>query len=219
MVITIASWKGGQAKSTTAIHLGAYYQQLASTIVIDHDPNRTTSNWAARNQGRKFCVVTETGASKELTSRRYEVVINDTPARPEKLDLAGLVRGSDLVIIPVMPDWFSLETLRGAAQQFKDLQTSALRILLTNVPPPPQKDGREARAALKSLDYPVFKNEIRSVKAFKHAQVQACFVQEIREDPRSFLGWTDYEGVGEEIDAYIASVTGSDTAQPAAQKV
>lgn len=219
MVITIASWKGGQAKSTTAIHLAAYYEDVAPTIVIDHDPNRTTSNWAGRNTSRKFCVVTETGASKELTSHRYEVVINDTPARPENLDLAGLVRGSDLVIIPCMPDWFSLETLRGASDQFKSLNTSALRILLTNVPPAPQTDGREARTALEALDYPLFKHEIRSAKAFKHAQVQASFVQDIRQNPLSSLGWSDYQGVGEEIDAYIASVTGSTQVEAIPQEV
>ena len=46
MVITVASYKGGVGKSTTAIHLAAYLQKKSPTVLIDGDPNRSVCGWA-----------------------------------------------------------------------------------------------------------------------------------------------------------------------------
>ena len=48
MIITVASFKGGVGKTTTAVHLAAYYQRLDKTVLIDGDPNRSSTAWAAR---------------------------------------------------------------------------------------------------------------------------------------------------------------------------
>jgi len=37
MIITLASFKGGVAKSTTAIHLAELLQESAPTLLVDHD--------------------------------------------------------------------------------------------------------------------------------------------------------------------------------------
>lgn len=48
MIITTASFKGGVAKTTTAIHLAAYLQTKGQTLLIDGDPNRSATRWAER---------------------------------------------------------------------------------------------------------------------------------------------------------------------------
>ena len=45
MIITVASFKGGVAKTTTAVHLAAYLQRLAPTLLLDGDPNRQALVW------------------------------------------------------------------------------------------------------------------------------------------------------------------------------
>ena len=41
MIVTVASFKGGVAKSTTAIHLAAFLNARAPAILVDGDPNRS----------------------------------------------------------------------------------------------------------------------------------------------------------------------------------
>jgi chromosome partitioning protein len=43
MIITIASFKGGVSKTTTAVHLAAYLQKRSPTLLIDGDPNRSAT--------------------------------------------------------------------------------------------------------------------------------------------------------------------------------
>jgi chromosome partitioning protein len=48
MILTVASFKGGQAKTTTAVHLAAFLCQDKPTVLIYGDPNRSATGWARR---------------------------------------------------------------------------------------------------------------------------------------------------------------------------
>jgi len=65
MIIAIASLKGGCSKTTTAIHLAAYLQSKAPTLLIDADKNRSALTWA-KPEKLSFKVVSETAAPKYI---------------------------------------------------------------------------------------------------------------------------------------------------------
>jgi chromosome partitioning protein len=47
MIITVASFKGGVGKTTTAIHLAVYMQQKFPSFLIDGDPSSSATEWAS----------------------------------------------------------------------------------------------------------------------------------------------------------------------------
>ena len=95
MIVTVASFKGGQAKTTTAVHLTALLNQHSTALLVDGDPNRSATSWN-RRRGFHFKVVDEKQAVR--FAKEFEHVVIDTQARPTEEDLQALAEGCDLLI-------------------------------------------------------------------------------------------------------------------------
>jgi chromosome partitioning protein len=195
MIITVASFKGGVGKTTTAVHLAAFFQRLDKTVLIDGDPNRSSTAWSARGS-LPFDVADEAMTAK--VARAYEHLIIDTAARPDPDTLKVLVDGCDLLIIPTTPDGLSFDALMLTVEALQKVEAKRYRILLTMTPPKPARDGEIARAALVEQGLPVFSTTIRHLKSFKTAGTQGVLVSDVK-DPRAQFGWGDYVAVGEEL--------------------
>lgn len=196
MIVTVASFKGGVGKSTTAVHLAAHFAKKAKTVLVDGDPNRSASSWARKGK-LPFEVVGEHQAA--LYARECEHLIIDTKARPESEDLKALAQGCHLLILPCTPDPLALEALMLTISALKSLGSNQYRILLTIVPPRPIPEGENARRAIVEAGLPLFDGEVRRLIAFQRAVLDGVTVDQVR-DERALLGWEDYERVGEEVE-------------------
>lgn len=202
-VITVASYKGGVGKTTTAIHLAGYLQHSGQTLLVDGDPNQSCLSWADAGTNEKYpngqlpfkvCHVDE--ASTLASSYKHLVI--DTQARPSDADLKALTEECDLLVLATTPDALALRALLQTVDTLNSLASQNYRILLTAVPSRPNTDGDAARELLKDMGLPVFVANIRQSTAFRKAALEGTLVKNVKAYSSS-LGWRDYLNVGKEL--------------------
>lgn len=193
-ICTVTGYKGGIGKSTTAIHLSAILAQHGKTLLVDGDPNRTCLAWSRRGN-LPFRVEDERKYQKLIREMDYLVI--DTPARPESDDLKTLAEGCDLLILPTTPDVVSLEPTLEITEA---VESANYKLLITLVPPPPNKQGEDLRETLKKNEIPVFETMVRRTVSFAQAAEKGVLVHQTgKKDSASQEAWRDYEKVGREI--------------------
>ena len=195
MIVTVASFKGGVGKTTTAIHLAAFLQGQGETLLVDADPNRSALGWAERGE-LPYPVFNEWDAGP-MAKPSSNVVI-DTQARPTSQDLSSLAESCDLLVLPTTPDILALDALVLTIEYLKGISYDRYRILITSIPPKPSRAGEDVKKLLQEARLPVFNQGIRRLAAFQKAALEGKLVYDIK-DPRAELGWQDYKAVGYEI--------------------
>jgi chromosome partitioning protein len=199
MIITVTSYKGGVGKTTTAIHLAAYLQRLAPTLLVDGDAIRSATKWSQRGEdkGLPFKVVTHAQMVSHV--RNYQHIIIDTEGNPTDDDFKDLATNCDLLIVPAVPESVATDGLTHTLAKLRSLGNTCHRVLLTMVPPKPRTDGQQLRHMLTGQGIPVFASEIPRLAAFEKAAAEGLPVYGVRDDRNAARAWDTYEAVGKEI--------------------
>ncbi len=192
MLISIASFKGGVGKTTTAVHLSAYFQKKGKTVLVDGDPNRSALAWSERGNF-PFQVIDES----ELATRAgdFSNIIIDTPARPSAEELKTLSAESDLLLIPTKPDALSLDALLKIVASLQSFDAQNYKVLLTLVPPR-SNAARDAKAMLDEIKVPYCKTEIHRRAICERAALQGKTVDNLRDGQAA---WEEFSTLGKEI--------------------
>jgi chromosome partitioning protein len=194
MIITVASFKGGVGKTTTAIHLAAFLQNDAETLLIDADPNRSALAWANRG-ALPFAVTDEWQAGDYLPDEGHVVI--DTPARPDPEDLAMLAEACDWLVLPTTPDVLSLDVLALMVAYLEPLAIQNYRVLLTMMPPS-RCIAAPLRPLLHAIQPQIFDHSIRRYAAYQKAAQQGQVVSAVKA-AKAADAWQDYATIGQAL--------------------
>ncbi|MEP7309351.1 MAG: ParA family protein [Acidobacteriota bacterium] len=201
MIVTVANFKGGVAKTTTAIHLAAYLHGKAPTVLLDGDPNRSAMHAWNRRKTLPFEVADIRETARK--SREYEHLVLDTEARPGEDDFKALAQNCDMLVIPTTPGALDTHALVQALGELNNIPGVKYRILLAMVPPQGSgDDARELRTELTGAGVAVFAAEIPQLKAFRRAASQGVVVNAVTDDSAA-RGWKAYEAVAIEMVAAL----------------
>lgn len=162
--------KGGSGKTTIAVHIAVAAQDDGEGVgIIDTDPQASARSWINLREAKEPPVIAvapaEIGRVLGATSGGSLIVI-DTPPHAA-LGAYNVASLADLILMPLRPTMFDLETLEAVASIAKAAQRPAAFIL--NQCHPQGNEAASAREALESYGYPVFPSNIGLRKAYARA--------------------------------------------------
>lgn len=202
MIITVASYKGGVGKTTTAIHLAAFLQKKAPTLLIDGDIIRASTQWMQRSEGKglPFKVVDETQGIKAAREYINGHVVIDTEANPSRVDFKAVAEGCDLLVIPTIAETTATDGLIYTLKALRDIGSARYKILINKTRPKPNRDAEKLRAELheNGIDA-VFSTDIPNLIAFDKASARGVAVCDVKDDDNASRAWAAYQAAGKEI--------------------
>lgn len=185
-IFSLISQKGGAGKSTLARQLAVLAGEEDASILIDRDPQETTTKWWQRKQllqpvpARPDLLSLEgvnlTVAAAALRKRAGATVFVDTrPAVTEPE--AEAARVADLVIVPVRP---SPDDLEAVGETLKILRRLDKRIVVVVNAAKNESRARDARAALSRYPVPVCPTHVGDRTVYLDASLEGRGVGEMR---------------------------------------
>lgn len=182
--IAIIGQKGGTGKTTTTLGL-AVCAELAgfTTAVLDLDPQTNAANWKDRREADAPAVESIQPGRLRQTLKAAEAngadfVFIDTPGKSDTAAIEA-ARVADLVLIPVRPQIFDLETLSAVRDALRVAGSPAAYVVLNGIHPSASRSPDEQREVIaQAFDLPVCPVHLSHRAAFAEAPATGKTPQE-----------------------------------------
>jgi chromosome partitioning protein len=184
-IFSLISQKGGSGKSTLARQLSVLAGEAGVSVLIDRDPQETSTKWWQRRQSLQplperpdlldLNGTDLTAAAKALSTQQGAVFVDTRPAVAEPE--AEAARVADLVVVPVRPSSDDLEAVGETLKILRRLEKRA--VVIVNAAKNEVR-ARDARAALSRYPVPVCPTHIADRAIYLDAALEGRGVGEMR---------------------------------------
>lgn len=149
--IAIIGQKGGTGKTTVAVGLASVAAEAGQAVaLLDLDPQTNAANWKDRRAAENPAVLpTPIGRLKQAfeaaANGGADLLIIDTPGKSDSIAI-GAAKIADVVLIPVAPQIFELETLQSVRELIGMAGNPAAFVVLNELHPSATRLAEEAKA-------------------------------------------------------------------------
>lgn len=187
-VVAIIGQKGGTGKTTLTIGLAVAAAMAGhAAVIVDLDPQANAANWKDRRRAENPAVVSVPPsrlkqAVQAARGHGADLILIDTPGKSDSAAIEA-ARLADLVLVPVAPHIFHLETLPALRDLLRVAGDRPAFVVLNALHPKATTLAAAAKALVsRSFDFPVCPVHLSRREIF--ADTQTTGLTPLEHDPR-----------------------------------
>ena len=172
-IIAVVAEKGGVGKTTLALDLAVTATRKGHSVaVLDVDQQATASKWTdRRSEDRPWVVPTHASriaaSIEQARGQGVDFIVIDTPPH-SSTEAAEAARRADVVVAPVEPHLFALETMSKLGDLLK-IAGNAPFFVVVNKAPVQGSEGSTAADYIEKQGFPVAPVIVHMRAAHRHA--------------------------------------------------
>lgn len=202
-LVAVTNQKGGAGKTTTTMNLAAITAENSRVLVVDVDPQQSTTWWASTAGDAlpfDFAADTDAGNLARLRTLPFDVIFVDTPGNlTDSKILASVLSVADFAIIPTEPEALCIPPMVRTIRTLIEPSETPYRVLLSKIDMRVPGQLLDAETLIDSLALPRFSRAIRKYKVHADAPIEGTVVTQYLESRQTSKAIDDYRAVALEL--------------------
>jgi chromosome partitioning protein len=209
-IVALVGQKGGVGKTTTTMNLAAVMAKHSRVLVVDVDPQQSTT-WWAENAGETlpfdFAADVDPNNLARLRELDYDTIFVDSPGSLEDTSvLSAVLDAADFVILPLNPEPLNTPAMIRTIRQHISPRNLPHRVLLSKIDRRRAGQLEDWEALVdEGLKLPRFKQYIRLYAAHADAPLTGKVVTQYADTRQNSNAIYDYTHVAMELMAIWAN--------------
>jgi len=202
-LVAVANQKGGAGKTTTTMNLAAIAAENSRVLVVDVDPQKSTTWWASTagdDLPFDFADNTDVSTLSRLRDLPFDIIFVDTPGNlTDSTILSAVLSAADFAIVPTEPEALCIPPMVRTIRSLIEPSQTPFRVLLSKIDMRVAGQLEDAEALIDGLKLPRFARAIRKYKVHSDAPIEGKVVTQYLESRQTAKAIDDYRAVALEL--------------------